>query len=50
MLGSSIKVIFIIGVVFFAVGLTLQAGATGAVKAVKMSAKLVSGHQVPNGR
>jgi hypothetical protein len=24
---------------------TLQAGATGAVKAVKMSAKLVSGHQ-----
>jgi hypothetical protein len=28
-----------------AIGLTLQAGATGAVKAVKMSAKLVSGSQ-----
>jgi hypothetical protein len=26
-----------------AIGLTLQAGATGAVKAIKMSAKLVSG-------
>ncbi len=28
------------GIIFIAVGLTLQAGATGAVKAVKMSAKL----------
>ena len=39
MLGS--KVLLIPGIVFIAVGLTLQAGATGAVKAVKMSAKLV---------
>jgi hypothetical protein len=31
------------------VGLTLQAGATGAVKTVKMSAKLVSGRQLPDG-
>ena len=41
MLGSSTHVIFVLGVIFFAVGLTLQAGATGAVKTVKMSAKLV---------
>jgi hypothetical protein len=27
----------------------LQAGATGAVKTVKMSAKLVSGRQLPDG-
>ena len=39
MLGS--KLLFIPGVIVFAVGLTLQASATGAVKAVKMSAKLV---------
>ena len=50
MLGSSTEIIFIIGVVFFAVGLTLQAGATGAVKTVKMSAKLVSGNQRPDGQ
>jgi hypothetical protein len=31
------------------VGLTLQAGATGAVKTVKMSAKLVSSRQLPDG-
>ena len=47
MLGSSTAVIFILGVIFFTVGLTLQAGATGAVKTVKMSAKLVSGRQLP---
>jgi hypothetical protein len=47
MLGSSTLVIFILGVIFFTVGLTLQAGATGAVKTVKMSAKLVSGRQLP---
>jgi hypothetical protein len=29
--------------IFFAVGLALEAGATGAVKAVRMCAKLVSG-------
>jgi hypothetical protein len=48
MLGSSTLVIFGLGVIFFAVGLTLQAGATGAVKTVKMSAKLVSGRQPPD--
>jgi hypothetical protein len=42
MLGS--HTFFIPGVIVFAIGLTLQAGATGAVKAVKMSAKLVAGH------
>jgi hypothetical protein len=42
MLGSHL--LFVPGIVVFAVGLTLMAGATGAVKAVKMSAKLVSGH------
>jgi hypothetical protein len=40
MLGSS--VLRIPGVVFLAVGLMLQAGATGSVKAVKMSATLVA--------
>ena len=43
MLGS--HTLFILGCVVLAIGLTLQAGAAGAVKAVKMSAKLVSGHQ-----
>jgi hypothetical protein len=48
MLGSSTPVIFVLGVILFTVGLTLQAGATGAVKTVKMSAKLVSGRQLPD--
>jgi hypothetical protein len=43
MLGS--HTLFIPGCVVLAIGLTLQAGATGAVKAIKMSAKLVSGRQ-----
>ncbi|MFZ0189103.1 MAG: hypothetical protein WAL72_19400 [Streptosporangiaceae bacterium] len=43
MVGS--HTLFIVGCVVLAIGLTLQAGATGAVKAVKMSAKLVSGSQ-----
>jgi hypothetical protein len=43
MLGS--HTLFILGCVLLAIGLTLQAGATGAVKAVKMSAKLVSGNR-----
>jgi hypothetical protein len=43
MLGS--KVLWPLGVIFFAVGLTLMAGATGAVKAVRMSAKLFPGHK-----
>ncbi len=38
MLGS--KVLFIPGIFVLAVGFTLQAGATGAVRAIKMSAKL----------
>jgi hypothetical protein len=42
LLGS--KVTFVIGVILIALGLTLQAGTTGAVKAIKMSAKLVAGH------
>ena len=50
MLGSHALYIFIPGVIFFAVGITLQAGATGAVKTVKMSAKLVSGHQAADGQ
>ncbi|HEY6312781.1 MAG TPA: hypothetical protein VIY52_18530 [Streptosporangiaceae bacterium] len=44
MLGSS--ALFVPGVILFAVGLTLQAGATGAVKTVKMSAKLLPGGQL----
>jgi hypothetical protein len=45
MIGSSTLAIFVLGVIFLTVGLTLQAGATGAVKTVKMSAKLVSRHE-----
>ncbi len=41
MLGS--HTLFALGIILFAVGLTLQAGATGAVKTIKMSAKLLSG-------
>jgi len=35
------------GILIFAVGVTLQAGATGAVKAIKMSAKLVPADDAP---
>src|SRR5262249_49874656 len=38
MLGS--KVLLVPGIIVFAVGITLQAGATGAVRAIKMSTKL----------
>jgi hypothetical protein len=41
MLGS--HVLFIPGIFVLALGFTLQAGATGAVKAVKMSAQLIAG-------
>jgi uncharacterized membrane protein len=41
LLGSSS--LLVLGAILFAVGITLQAGATGAVKTIKMSAKLVSG-------
>jgi hypothetical protein len=40
MIGS--PVLFVPGIVLFAIGVTLQAGATGAVKAVKMGAKLTA--------
>jgi len=40
MLGS--KVLFVPGVILFITGVTLEAGAVGAVRTVKMSAKLVS--------
>ena len=43
MLGS--QALFVPGLIVFITGLTLQAGATSAVKTVKMSASLVSGHQ-----
>ncbi len=48
MLGSN--TLFILGVILLTIGLTLQAGATGAVKTVKMSAKLVSGHLAAGGQ
>ncbi len=41
MLGS--KPLFVPGVILLALGFTLQAGATGSVKAIKMSAKLAAG-------
>jgi hypothetical protein len=41
LLGS--KPLFFLGVILLAIGLTLQVGATGAVKAIKMSAKLATG-------
>ena len=44
MLGS--HTLFILGVILFSIGITLQAGATGAVKTIKMSAKLVSGRRL----
>ncbi|MGO9457445.1 MAG: hypothetical protein ACLP62_10420 [Acidimicrobiales bacterium] len=45
MLGS--HALFIPGIVVLSLGMTLQAGTTGAVKAVKVSAKLVAGRD-PN--
>jgi hypothetical protein len=45
MLGS--HTLFIPGIVVLAIGLTLEAGATSAVKAVKMSAKFASGDSRP---
>jgi hypothetical protein len=47
MLGS--RALLIPGIVVFLTGLTLQAGTTSAVKAVKLGAKLVSGRQPPAG-
>jgi hypothetical protein len=48
MIGSS--ALLIPGIIVLIIGLTLQAGATGAVKTVKMSAKLISGRQPPDGQ
>ena len=42
MLGSSGVIIFVVGVFLVALGATLQAGATGAVRAIKMSATLTA--------
>jgi hypothetical protein len=47
LLGSN--VLFVLGVVFLVVGLMLQAGASGAVKAIKMSAKLAAGTTADRG-
>jgi hypothetical protein len=43
MLGS--HVLFVPGILLIAIGATLQAGATGAVKTVQMSAKLLTPHR-----
>ena len=40
LLGSSGVIVFIAGILLVALGVTLQAGATGAVRAIKMSAAL----------
>ena len=42
LLGSSGVIIFIVGIFLVALGVTLQAGATGAVRAIKMSATLAA--------
>lgn len=47
MLGS--RALLIPGIIFMAVGFALQAGATGAVKAIKMSTKLVAGRRDDDG-
>jgi len=47
MLGSS--ALLVPGAIVFAIGLTLQAGATGAVKTVKMTAKLIPSRPLPGG-
>ncbi|HET6870163.1 MAG TPA: hypothetical protein VFH80_29895 [Solirubrobacteraceae bacterium] len=44
LLGSQVLFVFVLGIVLLVLGLTLQAGATGAVKAIKMSAKLAAGN------
>ena len=45
MLGGS-TTLFVFGIFVLTLGVTLQAGATGAVKAIKMSAKLVAGRDL----
>ena len=46
MLGS--KVLLIPGIFVLAIGITLQAGATGAVRAIKLSASLTAGRHFEN--
>jgi hypothetical protein len=48
LLGSRVLIVFVLGIVLLSVGLALLAGATGAVKAIKMSAKLVAGNPPGN--
>jgi uncharacterized membrane protein len=48
MLGSSALLILTAGIFVLALGVTLQAGATGAVRAIKMSATLAAGHRPRN--
>ena len=45
MLGS--KALFVPGLFVMTLGITLQAGATGSVKAIKMSSKLIAGQPLP---
>jgi hypothetical protein len=47
LLGSHVLFVFVLGVILLVVGFALQAGATGAVKAIKMSAKLAAGEVSP---
>jgi uncharacterized membrane protein len=47
-LGSSAVIIFILGIFALALGVTLQAGATGAVRAIKMSATLTAAPRPSN--
>ena len=37
---------FVVGVVVMVIGFALQAGATGAIRAVTISAKLIAGHDL----
>lgn len=48
MLGSSALVILVLGIFVLAVGVTLQAGATGSVRAITMSATLTAARR-PSG-
>jgi hypothetical protein len=47
-LGSSAALVFILGIFALALGVTLQAGATGAVRAIKMSATLTAARRPDN--
>ena len=49
MLGSKLLPILVFGICFLAVGVTLQAGATGAVRAIKMSATLTGTRRPSDG-